>query len=53
MTTIKVKEGYTKIVAVVPNELNDKIRLKCKKQGDLSRIVVEALKQHLEAQPAC
>lgn len=49
MTTIKVKPGYTKIVIVAPNELNDKIRLRCKKQGDLSKIGVAALKQYIEA----
>ena len=52
MTTIKVKPGFTKIVIVAPDTLNDKIRLRCKKQGDLSKIGVAALQQYLEAHPA-
>ena len=48
MATVKIKEGYTKAVAILPNKLNDRLRLKVKKQGDVSKILNAALVEYLD-----
>ena len=52
MTTVKIKPGYEKFVAVIPKELYDTIMSKYyKKQGDKSKIATEALQQYIQTHP--
>ena len=48
MATVKIKEGYTKAVAVLPNDLNERMRKRVRKQGDVSRMLNTALTEYLD-----
>lgn len=36
------------IGVVIPDKLEDELRMRCRKKGDLSNIVTEALKEHFK-----
>ena len=48
MATVKIKEGYTKAVAILPNDLNERLRQRVRKQGDVSKILNTALVEYLD-----
>ena len=52
MATIKVSDDKRKFIAVIPKELDEKIRRNyVRKQSDLSKIGKEALELYIQAHP--